>query len=68
VIDAVIRHQLSVMFIGTGQQVPDDLSSPDAPYLAYRSLTPQPSGAVGEVPASHVPALMRDQLSAWSSR
>ncbi|MBM4231408.1 MAG: flagellar biosynthesis protein FlhF [Gammaproteobacteria bacterium] len=68
VIDAVIRHRLSVMFIGTGQQVPDDLSSPDAPYLAYRSLTPQPSGAVGEVPASHVPALLRDQLSAWSSR
>jgi len=67
VIDAVIRHQLSVMFIGTGQQVPDDLSSPDAPYLAYRSLTPQPSGAVGEVLSSHVPTLMRDQLSAWSS-
>lgn len=68
VIDAVIRHQLPVIFIGTGQQVPDDLSAPDAPYLAYRSLTPQPSGTVGEVPSAHVPALLRDQLSSWSSR
>ena len=68
VIDSIIRHKLPVFFIGTGQHVPDDLSFPNSAYLAYRALTPQPSGKVGEVLEPHVPVLLRDQLSAWARR
>ena len=66
VVDAVIRHNLPVMFIANGQHVPEDLTLADIPYLAFRALSPQPSLLANELSLESAPTLLRDQLSAWA--
>ena len=38
VIDIVIRHQLRLAYISSGQRVPEDLHAPNSAYLVHRSL------------------------------
>ena len=38
VLDVVLRHRLALHFIANGQRVPEDLYTPNAEYLAHRSL------------------------------
>jgi flagellar biosynthesis protein FlhF len=38
VVDVVIRHQLKLAYISSGQRVPEDLHAPNSAYLVHRSL------------------------------
>lgn len=68
VLDCVIRHHLPLLFLANGQQVPEDLSPADIPYLVYRALHPRLLGQGLEYSSANVPLLMMDQLAAWATR
>lgn len=64
-LDCLVRHELPLLFIGHGQQVPEDLGAADVPYLCRRALNPRPLGEpIGiDRPGSLAPTL--DELSNW---
>jgi flagellar biosynthesis protein FlhF len=68
VLDCLIRHQLPLVFLSNGQRVPEDLSQANIAYLLHRALNPRAIGQDLELKAEHVPALMSDQLSHWSTQ
>lgn len=68
VLDCLIRHALPLVFLSNGQRVPEDLSQANTPYLLHRALNPRTIGQDLEVRAEHVPSLMSDQLSNWSTQ
>ena len=68
VLDCLIRHKLPLVFLSNGQRVPEDLSQANTAYLLHRALRPRAIGHDLELRAEHVPALMSDQLSNWSSQ
>lgn len=68
VLDCLIRHELPLVFLSNGQRVPEDLSQANSPYLIHRALHPRTIGQDLELRAEHVPALMSDQLSNWSTQ
>jgi flagellar biosynthesis protein FlhF len=68
VLDCVMRHNLPLLFLANGQQVPEDLSPADVPYLVYRALHPRLVGQGLEYSSANVPLLMMDQLTAWAAR
>jgi flagellar biosynthesis protein FlhF len=68
VLDCLIRHQLPLVFLSNGQRVPEDLSQANTAYLLHRALNPRAIGQDLELKAEHVPALMSDQLSHWSTQ
>jgi len=68
VLDCVMRHNLPLLFLANGQQVPEDLSPADIPYLVYRALHPRLLGQGLEYSSANVPFLMMDQLAAWATR
>ncbi len=45
VIDVVIRHQLKLAYISSGQRVPEDLHAPNSAYLVHRSLRARTTAA-----------------------
>jgi flagellar biosynthesis protein FlhF len=65
-VDCVLRHRLPVLFVCNGQRVPEDLFPADAAYLSHRAVHPRGGHAV-DADASHLPALLADDLPAWSS-
>jgi flagellar biosynthesis protein FlhF len=64
-VDCILRHRLPVLFLCNGQRVPEDLFPADPAYLAHRAVHPRGGGAVDTEPG-HLPALLADDLSAWS--
>lgn len=68
VLDCLIRHQLPLMFLSNGQRVPEDLSQANVAYLVHRALHPRALGESLQLQDHHVPALMADELSAWTLR
>lgn len=67
-IDCMIRHDLPLLFIGNGQQVPEDLHVADPHYLAHRSLQPRSFSTAFEPDDEMVPAMIADNISDWSRR
>jgi len=67
-VDCLIRHQLPILFIGNGQQVPEDLHLADPSYLAHRSLQPRLYSADFEPGDDMVPAMIADSISGWGRR
>lgn len=67
VLDCLIRHQLPLVFLSNGQRVPEDLSQANVPYLLHRALNPRALGHDLDLRAEHIPALLSDQLSRWST-
>jgi len=67
-VDCLIRHQLPILFIGNGQQVPEDLHLADLSYLAHRSLQPRLHSADFEPDDEMVPAMIADSISDWGRR
>ncbi len=66
VLDALIRHELPLLFLSNGQRVPEDLSQANVPYLAHRAMRPrQPSNNLN-VQDEQVPVLMADYLNDWT--
>ena len=63
--DCVIRHRLPLLFLANGQRVPEDLFTADAAYLAHRTVNPRGRN-VSDTDASHIPALMADEMSTWT--
>ena len=45
VLDVVIRHQLKLAYISSGQRVPEDLHAPNSAYLVHRSLRARSAAA-----------------------
>ncbi|MEP7062197.1 MAG: flagellar biosynthesis protein FlhF [Betaproteobacteria bacterium] len=45
VVDVVIRHQLKLAYISSGQRVPEDLHAPNGAYLVHRSLRARSAAA-----------------------
>ncbi|NBY54358.1 MAG: flagellar biosynthesis protein FlhF [Betaproteobacteria bacterium] len=67
-VDCLIRHDLPLLFIGNGQQVPEDLHVADPRYLAHRSLQPRSMSADFEPEDEMVPAMIADNISEWAKR
>ena len=67
-VDCLIRHNLALLFIGNGQQVPEDLHVADPTYLAHRSLHPRSLGAEFLPVDEMVPAMIADNISEWVKR
>jgi flagellar biosynthesis protein FlhF len=65
VIDSVIRHNLSVLFVSNGQRVPEDLSQPDVNYLSHRSMAMRAFSETFSLTDEQVPALLSDHLGDW---
>ena len=65
VIDSVIRHNLSVMFVSNGQRVPEDLSQPDINYLSHRAMAMRAFSETFSITDEQVPALLSDHLGDW---
>ena len=65
VIDSVIRHDLSVMFVSNGQRVPEDLSQPDINYLSHRAMAIRAFSETFSITDEQVPALLSDHLGDW---
>ena len=65
VIDSVIRHDLSVMFVSNGQRVPEDLSQPDINYLSHRAMAVRAFSETFSITDEQVPALLSDHLGDW---
>ena len=65
VIDSVIRHDLSVMFVSNGQRVPEDLSQPDINYLSHRAMAMRAFSETFSITDEQVPALLSDHLGDW---
>ena len=68
VLDCLVRHDMPLLFLANGQQVPEDLSPADIPYLVYRALHPRLLGQGLEYSSANIPLLMMDQLAAWATR
>jgi flagellar biosynthesis protein FlhF len=67
-VDCLIRHALALLFIGNGQQVPEDLHVADPSFLAHRSLHPRSPG-IEFMPADEmVPVMIADNISTWVKR
>lgn len=67
-VDCLIRHDLPLLFIGNGQQVPEDLHVADPNYLAHRSLQPRSMSTDFEPDDEMVPAMIADNISEWAKR
>jgi flagellar biosynthesis protein FlhF len=67
-VDCLIRHELPLLFIGNGQQVPEDLHLADPSYLAHRSLQPRLQSADFEPEDDMVPGMIADSISNWGRR
>jgi flagellar biosynthesis protein FlhF len=67
-VDCLIRHDLPLLFIGNGQQVPEDLHVADPSYLAHRSLQPRAYASDFEPNDEMVPAMIADNISDWARR
>lgn len=67
-VDCMIRHDLPLLFIGNGQQVPEDLHVADRHYLAHRSLQPRSYSTALEPDDEMVPAMIADNIADWSRR
>ena len=65
VIDSVIRHDLSVLFVSNGQRVPEDLSQPDVNYLSHRAMAMRAFSETFSITDEQVPALLSDHLGNW---
>jgi flagellar biosynthesis protein FlhF len=65
VIDSVIRHDLSVLFVSNGQRVPEDLSQPDINYLSHRAMAVRAFSETFSITDEQVPALLSDHLGDW---
>jgi len=65
VIDSVIRHDLSVLFVSNGQRVPEDLSQPDVNYLSHRAMAIRAFSETFSITDEQVPALLSDHLGNW---
>lgn len=64
-VDCLIRHELPLLFIGNGQQVPEDLHLADPTYLSHRSLQPRSYSVDFEHGDDMVPAMIADSISHW---
>lgn len=67
-VDCLIRHDLPILFIGNGQQVPEDLHVADPSYLAHRSLQPRSVSSDLEPGDDMVPAMIADNISEWARK
>lgn len=67
-VDCLIRHDLPILFIGNGQQVPEDLHVADPNYLAHRSLQPRSFSSDLEPGDDMVPAMIADNISEWARK
>ncbi|NBT05441.1 MAG: flagellar biosynthesis protein FlhF [Betaproteobacteria bacterium] len=67
-VDCLIRHDLPLLFIGNGQQVPEDLHVADPGYLAHRSLQPRSYASDFEPADEMVPAMIADNITDWARR
>ena len=65
VIDSVIRHDLSILFVSNGQRVPEDLSQPDVNYLSHRAMAMRAFAETFSLTDEQVPALLSDHLGDW---
>jgi flagellar biosynthesis protein FlhF len=65
VIDSVIRHNLSLLFVSNGQRVPEDLSQPDINYLSHRAMAMRAFSETFSLTDEQVPALLSDHLGDW---
>jgi flagellar biosynthesis protein FlhF len=65
VIDSVIRHDLSILFVSNGQRVPEDLSLPDINYLSHRAMAMRAFSETFSITDEQVPALLSDHLGDW---
>jgi flagellar biosynthesis protein FlhF len=65
VIDSVIRHDLSILFVSNGQRVPEDLSQPDVNYLSHRAMAMRAFSETFSITDEQVPALLSDHLGDW---
>lgn len=65
VIDSVIRHDLSILFVSNGQRVPEDLSQPDVNYLSHRAMAMRAFSETFSLTDEQVPALISDHLGDW---
>ncbi|NBP36201.1 MAG: flagellar biosynthesis protein FlhF [Betaproteobacteria bacterium] len=64
-VDCLIRHDLPLLFIGNGQQVPEDLHVADPLYLAHRALQPRVFSREFEPDDDMVPVMIADNIAAW---
>ena len=67
-VDCLIRHDLPLLFIGNGQQVPEDLHVADPNYLAHRSLSPRAFASEFMPDDEVVPAMIADNISEWMKK
>jgi flagellar biosynthesis protein FlhF len=67
-VDCLVRHNLPILFIGNGQQVPEDLHVADSNYLAHRSLQPRLTTAALEPEDHMIPAMIADTISSWAKK
>jgi flagellar biosynthesis protein FlhF len=67
-VDCLIRHDLPLLFIGNGQQVPEDLHVADPNYLAHRSLSPRAHSSEFLPNDEVVPAMIADNISEWMKK
>ncbi|NBO81851.1 MAG: flagellar biosynthesis protein FlhF [Betaproteobacteria bacterium] len=67
-VDCLIRHDLPLLFIGNGQQVPEDLHVADPNYLAHRSLSPRSHSSEFVPNDEVVPAMIADNISEWMKK
>jgi flagellar biosynthesis protein FlhF len=67
-VDCLIRHDLPLLFIGNGQQVPEDLHVADPNYLAHRSLSPRAHQSEFLPNDEVVPAMIADNISEWMKK
>ena len=65
VIDSVIRHDLSILFVSNGQRVPEDLSPPDINYLSHRAMAMRAFSETFSITDEQVPAILSDHLGDW---
>ena len=67
-IDCLIRNDLPLLFIGNGQQVPEDLHVADPNYLAHRSLSPRSHASAFVLDDEVVPAMIADNIAGWMKK
>jgi len=67
-IDCLIRNDLPLLFIGNGQQVPEDLHVADPNYLAHRSLSPRAHASAFVPDDDMVPAMIADNIADWMKK
>lgn len=67
-IDCLIRNDLPLLFIGNGQQVPEDLHVADPNYLAHRSLSPRAHASAFVPDDEMVPAMIADNIAGWMKK